>query len=86
MPLAHSQEASYFSTSVAVKAGRVLDVRSGKYLDRQIILIEGDRIKEIGAEGMVQLHVPPNARVVDLSRMTVLPGLIDAHTHLTFGA
>ena len=71
-------------TAVVVKAGRVLDVRSGKYLDHQMILIEGDRIKEIGAESQVQSHVPPNATMIDLSRSTVLPGLIDSHTHLTF--
>ena len=72
------------SRTVVVKAGRVLDVRSGKYLDHQMILIEGDRIKEIGAESQVQSQVPADAKVIDLSRMTVLPGLIDCHTHVTF--
>ena len=80
-----SQDAAPPAPSVVVvKAGRVLDVRSGKYLDHQMILIEGDKIKEVGAEGLVQSRVPPDARVIDLSRLTVLPGLIDAHTHLTF--
>lgn len=69
---------------VVVKAGRVLDVRSGKYLDHQLILIAGDQIQEIGAESSVQPRVPANARVIDLSHSTVLPGLIDAHTHVTF--
>lgn len=69
---------------VVVKAGRLLDVRSGKYLEHQIILIEGDRIKEIGAESQVQSHLPSNAKVIDLSQSTVLPGLIDSHTHVTF--
>jgi len=68
---------------VAVKAGRVLDVRTGNYLENQIILIEGERIKEIGNAGDVQARVPAGAKVVDLSRVTVLPGLIDCHTHLT---
>src|SRR5579859_4001222 len=82
---AWGQEAALPAPSaVVVKAGRVLDVRSGKYLDHQMILIEDDRIKEIGAESKVQLRVPPNAKVIDLSRSTVLPGLIDSHTHLTF--
>ena len=70
--------------SVVVKAGRVLDVRRGVYRDHQMILIEGDRIREVGDERELLPHVPSDARVVDLSRFTVLPGLIDAHTHLTF--
>jgi imidazolonepropionase-like amidohydrolase len=68
---------------VVVKAGRVLEVRTGVYREHQTILIEGDRIREIGDERELQHHVPSDARVVDLSRYTVLPGLIDAHTHLT---
>ena len=69
--------------SVVVKAGRVLDVRRGVYRDHQMILIEGDRIREVGDERELLPHVPSDARVVDLSRYTVLPGLTDAHTHLT---
>jgi imidazolonepropionase-like amidohydrolase len=69
---------------VVVKAGRVLDVRTGAYKDHQMILIEGDRIREVGDARELQPRVPSEARVVDLSRYTVLPGLIDAHTHLTF--
>jgi imidazolonepropionase-like amidohydrolase len=48
-----------------------------------MILIEGDRIRAVGDERELLPHVPSDARVVDLSRYTVLPGLIDAHTHLT---
>jgi len=68
---------------LAVKAGRVLDVRTGNYLERQIIVVEGGRIKEIGAADRVQPHVPAAARIIDLSQSTLLPGLIDAHTHVT---
>lgn len=46
------------------------------------IWIEGDRIKEIGRAPDIQSHVPKNAQVIDLGRATVLPGLIDCHTHL----
>jgi imidazolonepropionase-like amidohydrolase len=84
LPSALSQEGPHPSGFVAVKAGRVLDVRSGRYLDHQMILIEGDRIKEIGAEDAVRPHMPSDAKIVDLSQLKVLPGLIDAHTHLTF--
>jgi imidazolonepropionase-like amidohydrolase len=80
-----SQEAAPGAHSaVAVRAGRVLDVCTGNYREHQIILIEGDRIKEIGPTEMVQTQVPAAAKVVDLSQFTVLPGLIDAHTHITF--
>jgi imidazolonepropionase-like amidohydrolase len=68
---------------VAVKAGRILDVRSGNYLGDQIILIEAGKIREVGKASDVQPHVPAGAILIDLSHYTVLPGLIDAHTHLT---
>jgi imidazolonepropionase-like amidohydrolase len=67
-----------------VKAGRLLDVRSGNYLSDQLILIDGGKVREVGRAQDVQPHVPTGARTIDLSRYTVLPGLIDAHTHLTF--
>jgi imidazolonepropionase-like amidohydrolase len=63
-----------------IRAGRLIDVRSGQVLENQAILIEGDRIQEVGpAEG---LAAPAGARVIDLSRATVLPGLVDCHEHL----
>jgi imidazolonepropionase-like amidohydrolase len=68
---------------VAVKAGRVLDVRTGQYLEHQLIWIEDGRVKQVGAETELASRLPSGARVVGLSRYTVLPGLIDAHTHLT---
>lgn len=71
-------------SSVIVKAGRVLDVRTGKYAEKQAIWIEGDRIRKIGSEAELRAEMPRDSRVVDLSNYTVLPGLIDCHTHLTF--
>ena len=65
---------------IAVKAGRVLDVLTGQMLDNAFILIEGERITAVGAN----VTVPAGAEVIDLKTMTVLPGLIDCHTHLTF--
>jgi imidazolonepropionase-like amidohydrolase len=79
-----AQEKPAPPTTVVVKAGRVLDVRSGEYRDGQGIVIEAGTIREIGSQRDLQSHVPSRARVVDLSSYTVLPGLIDAHTHLTF--
>jgi imidazolonepropionase-like amidohydrolase len=65
-----------------VKAGRVLDVKTGKIASNQAILIEGDKIVSIGPAASVQ--TASSDRIIDLSNATVLPGLIDAHTHLTF--
>jgi imidazolonepropionase-like amidohydrolase len=64
----------------AIKAGRALDVRTGQMTNNAVILIDGERIAAIGAN----LAIPAGAEVIDLSTMTVLPGLIDSHTHLTF--
>jgi len=69
--------------NVAVKAGRVLDVRTGKYAANQIIWIEDGRIKEVGEASAETAKLPKGTRVIDLSQDTVLPGLIDCHTHLT---
>jgi imidazolonepropionase-like amidohydrolase len=69
--------------SVLVRAGRLFAVRGGTVLTNQAILIEGDRIKEVGAADAVAGHAPRDARVIDLRNATVLPGLIDCHTHIT---
>jgi cytosine/adenosine deaminase-related metal-dependent hydrolase len=62
----------------AIRAGRVVDPETGTVLTNQVILVEGQNIKEIGAN----VQIPANANVIDLSRQVVLPGLFDAHTHL----
>jgi imidazolonepropionase-like amidohydrolase len=63
-----------------VRAGKLLDVRSGKMLDDQVIVIRGGRIDRIGPASEAQ--IPTGTRLIDLSRATVLPGLIDCHTHI----
>ena len=66
------------SQSVAIKAGKLLDPETGKTTANQVILVEGNRIKEIGAN----VAIPAEAKIIDLSKATVLPGLFDAHSHL----
>ena len=68
---------------VAVKAGKLLDVRTGNVRANQIIWIEGGRIKQIGDAAALESQLPPGAQRIDLSSSTVLPGLIDCHTHIT---
>ncbi len=69
--------------TVLVRAGRLVAVRAGTVLTNQAILIEGDRIKEVGPAETVAAHAPRDVRVIDLRSATVLPGLIDCHTHIT---
>jgi len=67
---------------VVVRAGRLLDVKTGNTLQNQAIVIEGEKIVSVGPAGSVK--AASDATVVDLPNATVLPGLIDAHTHITF--
>jgi imidazolonepropionase-like amidohydrolase len=78
---AHSQT-SPSTKIIFVKAGRLVDVRGGRVLDNQGIIVEGERIRAFGPLAEIQKSVPGAARVVDLSNATVLPGLADCHTHI----
>ena len=62
----------------AIKAGRLIDPETATVTTNQTILIEGERIKAIGAN----LAIPAGAMIIDLSKLTVLPGLVDTHTHM----
>src|SRR5579872_4340189 len=70
------------SASIVVKAGKLLDVNKGSYVENAAVWIEGDRIKEVGRFADIRSHAPKDAKVIDLGRATVLPGLIDCHTHI----
>ena len=65
---------------IGLRAARLLDVRSGRLINHAVVLVEGERIKAVGEN----LALPPGAQVIDLGDATLLPGLIDAHTHITY--
>ena len=62
----------------AIRAGRLVDPEAGTIAANQIILVEGGTFQAIGAD----VTIPSGAEVIDLSELTVLPGLVDAHNHL----
>jgi len=74
--------AESLSPTTLVKADRLLDPRSGNVLSPAAVSIEGGKIKEVGAPAQVQAHVPACTKTIDLGSATLLPGLIDSHTHL----
>jgi imidazolonepropionase-like amidohydrolase len=63
---------------IAIRAGRLLDPDAGAVRTNQVILVEGTRIREIGPN----VAIPAGAQVIDLAKLTVMPGLVDAHNHL----
>jgi len=80
--LAHAQQTTQSAetkqpaTRVAVRAGKLLDTRTGQYTSNVMIVIEGERIASVGGAA------PSGVPVIELSGVTVLPGLIDAHNHI----
>jgi len=79
---AQSPSAPHPAASVVVKAAKALDVRKGAYIENAALWIEGDRIKEVGRVSDIQAHAPKTSKIIDLGRATILPGLIDCHTHI----
>jgi imidazolonepropionase-like amidohydrolase len=70
------------ASNTLVKAGRLVDPRTGNVLSPAAVLIESGKIKEVGPPSQVQIHTPANVKTIDLGSATLLPGLIDSHTHL----
>ncbi len=70
-----------FTEITAIKAGKLVDPDTGNTLQNQIILIENGKFTAVGGD----LRIPANAKVIDLSADTVLPGMVDSHTHMCLG-
>ena len=73
-----AQELSAQHAPIAIRAGRLIDVESGRVSTDQVILVRDGRIQAVGPN----LKAPEDATLIDLSKQTVLPGLVDCHTHL----
>ena len=65
---------------LAIRAARLLDVERGQIITDAVVIVENDRIKAVGSK----LAIPPDTKIIELGDQTILPGLIDAHTHITY--
>ncbi len=79
---AFAQTASAPPARKVIRAGKLVDVKAGKILSNQALIIQGDKIVSVGYAADVKSQ--PGDTIIDLPNATVLPGLIDVHTHLTF--
>jgi imidazolonepropionase-like amidohydrolase len=77
---AFAQDAAAPSKTTYILAGRLFDSTGDNVRETQVIVVEGERIKSVGSA--TSIRIPSGANVIDLSHSTVLPGLIDCHTHL----
>ena len=71
-----------FASTTLIKAGRLLNPRTGNVLSPAAVLIDNNKIKEVGPPQQVQAHLAADVKIIDLGNATLLPGLIDSHTHL----
>jgi imidazolonepropionase-like amidohydrolase len=77
-----AQDAGKPQKATIIKAGRLIDVRAGRVINDRAILVVGERIKAVGDMNEITKSAPKDAAVIDLSKSSVLPGLIDCHTHV----
>ena len=70
------------AASVAITGGTLIDVRAGEQIKDSVIVVEGDRIQQVGKAGEVK--IPQNAQVIDARGKWIIPGLMDMHTHIAY--
>src|SRR5437762_389354 len=70
------------ASNTLVKAGRLVDPRTGTVISPAAVLIENGKIKEVGPASQMQTHAAGDVKTIDVGSATLLPGLIDSHTHL----
>ena len=83
MPAVRAEEPAKPKTITLLKAARLVDTGAGVVRENQAVLIEGEKIKAVGATADLEKSLPPDTRVIDLAGATILPGFIDCHTHVT---
>jgi imidazolonepropionase-like amidohydrolase len=76
-----AQETKTPPKTIALKAAHLIDTKAGRVLEQQVVLVVGERIEKVGSAK--EMQVPAGVTVIDLGSATLLPGLIDAHVHLT---
>ncbi|HUQ81129.1 MAG TPA: hypothetical protein VM076_08330, partial [Gemmatimonadaceae bacterium] len=75
---ANGQARPAVSATTVIRAARMIDPKSGNVMQNPVIVVQGGRIVSVASGA----QVPADARVIDLGALSVMPGLIDAHTHL----
>lgn len=75
-------EAKPARQTTIIRAAHLIDVRDGRVLDNQAVVVEGDRIRQVGAAASVPPELSRSAKIIDLGNVTLLPGLIDCHDHI----
>src|SRR5438874_1430962 len=70
------------ASNTLVKAGRLVDPRTGRVISPAAVLIENGKIKEVGPASQMQTRAAGDVKTIDVGSATLLPGLIDSHTHL----
>src|SRR2546426_3750157 len=78
--LRNHRNGNYAARTVAIRCGKLINGKSVTPISNAVILIQDDRLTAVGRD----VKIPTGAQVIDLGKATVLPGLIDTHTHLTY--
>src|SRR5262245_4753957 len=75
------QQSRESAPTVVIKGGTLIDVHTGRQVTDSLIVVEGNRIKQVGREA--EIVVPREARVIDAHGKWIIPGLMDMHAHIS---